>query len=57
MYYGKCWNCAVIWGVGIDYCEDYGSPFEQWVDSCNWKESAELARKIANLPLKEGVKE
>ncbi len=53
MYYGKCWNCAVIWGVGIDYCETYGSPFEEWVHSRNWEESAVLAREIANLPLKE----
>lgn len=60
MYYGKCSQCAVDWGDGVelvDYCEDFKSPYDLWTYSDDWKDSAIIAREIANLPLKEGVKE
>lgn len=51
--------CPVDWGEDEDIvlCGDFESPYDSWVDSYDWKDSARLAREIANLPLKEGVEE
>lgn len=53
----QCSNCPVYWGkdcFGYDiYCYDDDSPYELWLDAYDWEEATELAREIANLPLKE----
>lgn len=58
MCHSVCSECPVDWGEDKDilFCEDFESPYDSWTDSYDWKDSARLARKIANLPLKEGVK-
>ena len=64
----KCDNCPVVWETESNlmanpaYCERFGSSYQKirekteniWYNaSINCKKVAELARKIANLPVRE----
>ena len=53
-----CSRCAVDWGEDRDilFCDDNYSSYDKWVLATSWEYSARLAREIANLPLKEGMK-
>lgn len=56
-----CDLCPVIWqtvdGTKTDTCCDEDSVYDAWEDTGSWREVAELARVIANLPLKAEYKE
>ena len=54
-----CNKCPIEWGGKIGNCyhkdrdEDYKGLFSRWEKTTDYEEAARLARKIANLPLKE----
>lgn len=56
-----CSECPFAWrtisGETVDGCIGDNSIYTAWKGSSSWKEAAELAYMIANLPLKECYKE
>lgn len=40
------------WGRNVKHCGDESSPYRAWRKETDWRKSADLAEKIANLPFK-----
>lgn len=54
-----CKDCPLIWpknGIGENVCDDKDGLFTKWEWSTDLSERSQLARQIANLPVRKGVK-
>jgi hypothetical protein len=52
---GTCYYCPLVWGGKYDRCFVNNGLFGQWQNSTDPHERTDLALKIKDLPVKDGV--